>query len=215
MVTFLGVPQNIAFIGTTRVVYRALLFGTTNLGPIDRNKLIVGMISASNAAFPVAAVINGVNAPIYGITSAAPGIGVFSALVPDDGSSPIFDVRYNAAPSGNPVAAIWSVTGLSSPVPRSVVSSALAGADTVRTVDVNSEVGGVAVAMAFNNITAAQSCTWSGDQTPTENAEGVTGTGFYSTSLIQGTTADAANTVTATFGVISTTAIGLLAATFR
>ena len=69
--------------------------------------------------------------------------------------------------------------------------------------------------VAANNITAAQACTLSGDQTPTENDEVTSGTGRVSIGMIQGTTADAANTITATFDVISTTAIGLIAAAFR
>ena len=214
VVTFLGVGQNIAFINASQILYRGLSAGSNSLGAIDRNKVIVGIIGQGNAAVPVAAAVNGVNAPVYGVTSAAAGIGVFSALIPDAGE-PIINVRYNSGPTGSPVVALWSIVGLASSIPRSIASSALAGADTVRTVDVNSEVGGVAVAMAFNNITAAQTCTWSGDQTPTENAEAATGGGVYSTALIQGTSADAANTITATFGVISTTAIGLLAAAFR
>ena len=149
--TFLGLGQNIAFIGTSRVVYRGLSQGLASMGPLDRNKLIVGIIGQGNAAVPVAATVNGVNAPVYGVTSAAAGIGVFSAIIPDAGQ-PIIDVRYNSAPTGSPLVALWSIVGLASPVPRSIASSALAGADTVRTVDVNSEVGGVAVAMAFNNI---------------------------------------------------------------
>lgn len=215
IVTYLGTAANIAFIGTARVVYRGLTGGQGNFGPIDRNKVIVGITQQGNAALPVAAFINGVNAPIYGVTSAAPGMGVFSALIPDDGASPICDVRYNSNPTGSPVVALWSIVGPSSPVPRSVVSSALAGADTVRTVDLNTEVGGVAVLVAVNNVTAAQACALTGDQTPTENTEVTAGAGRMSVGMIQGTTADAANTITATFDVVSTTAIGLLAAAFR
>ena len=214
VVTYLGLAQNLAFVGTTRVIYRGLSSGSNSLGPIDKNKVIVGIIVQANANIPVAAFINNMNAPVYGVTSAAPGIGLFSTLVSDDGS-PLVEVRYNAAPSGSPSLSLWSITGLSSPVPRSVVGSALAGADTVRTVDLDSEVGGVAVAAAVNNVTAAQGCTWSGDQTPTENLEGVITAGLLSVAMIQGTNSDAANTITATFNVISTTAIGLLAAAFR
>ncbi len=216
VVTYLGLAANIAFIGTARVVYRGFTgTGQGNLGAIDRNKVIVGIIQQGNAALPVAAFINGINAPVYGVTSAAPGMGVFSALVPNDGASPIFDVRYNSNPTGNPSLALWSIVGLSSPVPRSVASSALAGADTVRTVDLDTETGGVAILTAANNVTAAQSCTLSGDQTPTENDEITGGTGRVSIGMIQNTNADAANTITATFAVISTTAIGLIAAAFR
>ena len=215
-VTYLGAAANIAFIGTARVAYRGFTgTGQGNLGPINKNKVIVGIIQQGNAAIPVAAFINGVNAPVYGVTSAAPGIGVFSALVPYDGSSPVFDIRYNSNPTGSPGLVLWSIVGLSSPVPRSVVSSALAGADTTRTVDLDTEVGGIAVMVAANNITAAQACTLSGDQTPTENDEVTSGTGRVSIGMIQGTNSDSANTITATFDVISTTAIGLLAAAFR
>ena len=213
-VTYLGLGQNLAFIGTTRVIYRGLASGSNSLGAIDLNKVIVGIIIQANANIPVAAFINGVNAPVYGVTSAAPGMGLFSALVLDDGS-PLVEVRYNSDPSGSPSLSLWSIVGLSSAVPRSVAGSALAGADIVRTVDLNSEVGGVAVAAAVNNVTAAQGCTWSGDQTPTENLEGTITAGRFSAAMIQGTNGDAANTVTATFDVISTTAIGLIAAAFR
>lgn len=216
VVTYLGTPGNAAFIGLNRVIYRGFSTGgTLQLGPIDRNKVIVGIINNGAAAFPVAASINSVNAPLYGVTSAAPGMGVFSALVPDDGLSPICDVRFGANPSGTPVLALWSIVGLSSPVPRSIASSALAGADTVRTVDLNTEVGGVYVLMATNNVTAAQACALTGDQTPTENAELTAGAGRTSIGMLQGTNADAANTITATFDIVSTTAIGLLAAAFR
>jgi hypothetical protein len=177
--------------------------------------VIVGIIQQANTALPVAAFINGVNASVYGVTSAAPGMGIFSALVPDDGNSPLCEVRYSATPSGSPALALWSIVGLSSPIPRSIASSALAGADTVRTVDINTEVGGVAVMVAVNNVTAAQACALSGDQTPTENTEVTAGAGRMSIGMIQGTVADAANTITATFDVVSTTAIGLLAAAFR
>ncbi len=216
VVTFLGTAANIAFIGTARCLYRGLNVGAQgNLGPIDRNKVIVGIIQNGGAALPVAAFINGVNAPIYGVTSAAPGMAVFSALVPDDGNSPICDVRFGSNPSGNPALALWSIVGPASPIPRSVASSALAGADTVRTVDLNTEVGGVAILVAVNNVTAAQACALTGDQTPTENSEITAGAGRMSIGMIQGTTADAANTITATFDVVSTTAIGLIAAAFR
>lgn len=215
VVTYLGLGQNLAFIGTTRVIYRGLASGSNSLGPIDRNKVIAGIIIQSNSNVPAAAFINGVNAPVYGVTSAAPGMGLFSALVSDDGASPLVEIRYNAAPSGSPSLSLWSITGLSSSVPRSVASSALAGADTARTVDLDTEIGGVVIAAAVNNITAAQGCTWSGDQTPTENLEGTITAGRFSAAMIQGTNGDAANTVTATFDVISTTIIGLIAAAFR
>lgn len=214
-VTFLGYAQNIAFIGLARVVYRDLSLGQNNLGPIDRNKVIVGIIQQGSSALPVAAFINGVNAPIYGVTSSAPGMGIFSALVPDDGLNPICDVRYDSSPSGSPALALWSIIGLSSPIPRSIASSTLAGAATARTVDLNTEAGGVYVLTAVNNVTAAQACALTGDQTPTENAEVTAGAGRTSVGMFQGTNADAANTITATFDIISTTAIGLIAAAFR
>ena len=215
VVTYLGQAANGSFIGTSRLFFRGLSGGQANLGPIDLNKLIIGCISHNSSAVPVAASINGRIAPVYGVTAGAASVGIFCALVQDEGLTPIVDVRYTSGPSGTPNCSLWSIIGLSSPVPRSIAVSNLAGADTVRTVDVDSEVGGAIVAMAANNITAAQSCTWSGDQTPTENVEAAAGGGFYSSAMIQGTNADAANTITATFGVVSTTGIGLLAAAFR
>ncbi len=215
IVTYLGQGANGAFIGTARVLYRGLSGGQGNLGTIDNNKLIVGLNSNNSGAVPAAASINGRMAPVYGVTGGAAGIGIFCALVPDDGSNPIVDVRFGANPSGTPNLSLYSIVGLSSPLPRSIAVSNLAGADTVRTVDVDSEVGGVIVAMAANNVTAAQSCTWTGDQTLTENVDGAGGGGHYSAAMIQGTNADVANTITATFAVIATTGIGLLAAAFR
>ena len=214
VVTYLGQGANNSG-SAARVVYRGLGLGQGHLGAINSNKLIVGIISQNDSAVPIGAYINGCNAPAYGVTAGATGIGIFCALVPDDGASPVVDVRYSANFSGTPNLSLWSIVGLSSPIPRSIAVSNLAGADTVRTVDVNSEVGGVIVAMAANNITAANSCTWTGDQTLTENVDGAGGGGLYSSAMIQGTNADGANTVTATFAVISTTGIGLLAAAFR
>ena len=218
VIAYLGQAANGAFIGTTRLAFRGISAGangTGNLGVLDGNKLIVGCISHNSGAAAVAASINGRLAPVYGVTAGAAGIALFCTLVPDEGLAPIVDVRYASAPSGTPNLSLWSIVGLSSPIPRNIAVSNLAGADTVRTVDVDSEVGGIIVAMAANNVTAAQSCAWTGDQTPTELIDAAAGGGLYSSAMVQGTNADSANTITATFAVISTTGIGLLAAAFR
>lgn len=213
VVNYIGQAQVISFVGAREVLWRGTVLGG-NPGVLDENKLIVGIAGQQGGQFPVAASINGRIAPVYGTTLTAAGIGLFAALVPDIGNLTI-DVRWNADVAGTPNLNLWSIFGLSSPIPRSVVASSLAGADTVRSVDVNSEVGGVAVAMSVCDVAAAQSVTWSGDQTPTKNVDTNGGGSQFSAALIQGTNADAANTITATLAVISIAAIGLIAASFR
>ena len=106
------------------------------------------------------------------------------------------------------------VTGLSSFVPTDAQSTSTATATNLSR-DLNTKDGGFLVAGATNNVAAAQACTWTGDQTPTETydtvAAGYGESGAFTSAVVN----DTANTVTATFDVISTTGIALAAAAWR
>lgn len=124
-----------------------------------------------------------------------------------------FRNTYSANIAINIRVAMWCLTGLQLPFPIDAQSSG-AATDITRSVDLMTKSGGVVIAAALNNVTAAQSCTWTGDQTPNERVD-TTGNNAYSAADITNTNDDPANTITATHAVISTTGINLAAVSFR
>lgn len=136
---------------------------------------------------------------------------IWSGLVPT-GLVGVFWPETAAGTS--PILNIYRATGLSQYQARDAQSSATA-TDTVRAVDLNTTAGGIIVACAVNNIGAANSVTWTGDQTPTEDSDSAMGSGRQSAMSTFNAVADTANTITATFAVISTTQIALSGASFR
>lgn len=122
-----------------------------------------------------------------------------------------WDGSVTAAYSG----ALYGVTGLASPVPRSVASSVHA-TDVARSVDLDTAPGGFIIAASANDITASNSCTWTGDQSPTENYDNAASiTQRISGARIFSTNDDTANTITSTYAQAATVAHALLAASFR
>lgn len=111
----------------------------------------------------------------------------------------------------------WLATGLTSHRAYSAAGNQTATA-TVRTADVSAKDGGFVIALASNNVVALQTTAWTGDTTPTERADEDTVNGTPLRVSIADTFPsidDAANTITATFGVISTSDALIVAAAFR
>jgi hypothetical protein len=220
-ITYMGTGANVAFIGTTQTIYRSLttlgglITPTLAVGQVDESRLIIGACNNVNGAVPQAAWICGVPAVIVSSVGAAPNCYIFCAPIPFDVQLPSFtaNVRWATSPSGNPAVQFFSALGLASHTPRSVASFA-AATGTDATVDLNTEADGIYVAIAGNNTTAAQSTTWTGDDSPSEAQDSI-GSGWFSTAIKQGTSADSANTITATFAAAATTAIGITAAAWR
>ena len=181
--------------------------------PAKDRVIIVGASARSGQITKVT--INGIALLPYAAAGAA-GQGSFtsiwSGLVPDDPLGTIWTPEGSLGT--NPILNIYRATGLSRIAPRDAQSSATA-ADVARAVDLNTEVGGFIIACAVNNVGAANSVTWTGDETPTEDSDSALGSGRQSGMSRLTTIADAANTITATFAVISTTQISLSAASFR
>lgn len=129
----------------------------------------------------------------------------------------VIDIPVNivfAATASNFNTFMWHVKGLASSVPLDAQTSATA-TDTARSVDLKTSPGGIIIAASMNNITAAQSCTWTGDQAPTERVDTAVVNGAFSAAEITNTNDDIANTITATWAVISTAGVSIAAASFR
>lgn len=157
-------------------------------------------------------------------TGAAASIALFAGYVPDD------RVGYSVTDTINPDkirvisaagtfansirVSVWLVSGLANIAPYAV-GYATTGIGTVATVDVSTPVGGIVLATAVNNITAGQSWTWTGDQTVTERSDAAATNYHFTFADTLSTAVDAANTLTATAAVVSTTELSILAASFR
>lgn len=184
-----------------------------DLGPSTENRTLIVLGRTGTNGAVSAVYYCGQQLVVHYTPSDAASIKFFiaSGFIPKNTSGPLVICTpglFNAA-----FVYAYSVTGLASIVPVSTAISSTA-LDTTRSVDLNTSPGGVVVGMAYNNITAGQSCTWSGDQTPTKNAENNSG-GIWSSASITGANQDAANTLTATYAVISTTSCSLIGAAFR
>lgn len=205
-----GPPLSAAFLSSNTAT--SGVASGISLGVEAEDRVIVALL-ASRSAVATALWINGIALPLYATANQVTAFSqIGSALIPrgDRGVVNIKAAGFTSAP----VVHIYRLTGLASPVPRSVATS-ITAADTVRTVDVSSGIGGVILALAGNDVGAANQCTWTGDQSPTESADAAIGAGRQSAAHIYSTNDDTANTITATFDVISTTGISLAAAAFR
>lgn len=112
---------------------------------------------------------------------------------------------------------LWLATGLTRKRALATVGNTTATA-TARTGNLGTVDGGFVVGIAANNITAAQATAWTGDIIPTKRFDAVSlgGTPMWiSTAEIFPTINDSANTLTATFDIISTTHATFAAAAFR
>lgn len=119
------------------------------------------------------------------------------------------------APSNGARFNFWVATGLSSFAPCSTLT-ANGGTNTVVTGNLNTPAGAVAVMAAYNDVAAANSCTWTGDDSPTERDDAAgTGAGRTTAASISVASQDSANAITATFAVSSTTDVVLAAAAWR
>lgn len=176
----------------------------------NRTLVLIGIVD--NGTNPVLKAVSfcGVALPVYFTMSNSAIRGfVASAVVPMNQLGPIAFNFGNFTSNGG--FACWEIFGLNKAAPIDAQSSSSAAA-TTRSVDLITSSGGVILGMGSNNITAAQNCTWSGDQTPVEDEELFSRESFCNT---QNTNQDAANTLTATWSVISTTDATVIGASFR
>lgn len=208
---FVGGAPSVAFLSASTMSAPAV--GGISLGvPAADRVIIIGACARSGLITRIA--VNGTELLPYasvGTANQNAFTSIWSGLVPDD---PYGTIWTETAAGTSPILNIYRATGLSRVAPRDAQSSSTA-ADTVRTVDLNTTAGGIIVACAVNNIGAANSMTWTGDQTPTEDSDSAMGSGRQSGMSLTGTVNDTANTITATFVVISTTQVTLSAASFR
>lgn len=183
-----------------------------NVGPESENRTLI-IFARMGGQTPASAFFCGQLLPVRHTSTDSGGAvnAIFTGHIPKNVSGPL--VIFSPVGFNGFSAYSYTVTGLASPIPVDSNSSASATA-TARSIDLNTRSGGIIIGAAFNNISAAQSCTWTGDQTPTENAENSSG-GILSTASILDTNEDAANTLTATYAVISTTSCFLFGASFR
>lgn len=208
----IGRPNSV-FVGTinsanTGTPYQSL--GSPSLPPMSKNRFLIAHAHVINGAQLIREMVIHGNylTRYYAAVNNAYSSAIFAGFAPLDGG-PSF-LMATAGLSNPGFTHVWAVEGLSQPAPFDIQTS-FTTADTVRTVDINSKVGGLITAHAYNNVSAAQSCSWTGDQTPSEQYD----TNGITSAEIQSANDDAANTITATFAAVSTTAIGLLAASWR
>lgn len=195
--------------------------GASNLSIPARDRVLIGNLQHASGATFVAGWIDGISViPRFAFAPGTFTHTTWTAEVPDDfwitlskNAIPIFE-QMSAALFADSILNLWAATGLASLNPVGTGSNS-AGTGTAISADVNTVPGGIIIAGAINDVTAAQSCTWSGDQTPTER-EDAAGSGFARTCAeVTNTNADAANTVTATFAASATTRLMIAAAAFR
>ncbi len=227
---FVGGSPSGVFLGTTRLgqaggttaATSQITIGFSNQSQPSAGRAIVGIISSSASRDLVSMSIFGNSAPLRGsVRTGVAGLYLFSAWCPHNetpravlNSNPPISLlaTYSGALSSDPFCWLWAVTGLGSLVPD--VATSTTTVDTTRTVDLRTQPGGFLIAASANDVTAANSMTWSGDQTPTERYDATTFAAF-SAADISNTNDDAANTVTATYAVVSIAYCSLIAGAFR
>lgn len=197
---------------TLAATTNAYVNSNVSLGIPARDRVIILSIPARSGQIS-RAIVNGVELIpriLAGAAAQNAFVSIWSGIVPDDAIG-VFNIV--GATGSAPVMSIYRATGIS-PVPVDAQSSATAAA-TARSVDLRTMPGGFIIACACNNVGAANQCTWTGDQSPTEDSDAAVGSSRGSSSSTQSANDDAANTITATFDVIATTQIALAAASFR
>ena len=207
----LPVPTYIGHIGATdgdaTQGRTGINFGTVPTGGLF---IIVGLPNAHGGGQTISSssITPNAGSPIAGTTiiqwgSSGPKAGMLTFYIPE-GTTGMDSASLDVVFTGNPFNAteFWycsvPAANLSSQTPVDT-DQAHTASGTVATVDIDTDAGGFYVALAVSATVASQSCTWTGDASPSESGESGAN-GVQSTmALASGLSDDAANTVTATF----------------
>ena len=188
------------------------ILANIDLGDHADDRVVCVMGTSDQALTLRRATINGSDLLVEQ-ASTVDSIFCVSGVIPNDRKG-VLVLTFSSGLGNAPFVSVWVMYGLSTPRPRASALST-AAIDTARSVDLAPVAGGIAVMHAGNDVITANSCTWSGDQTPTEVIDVAVASNVHTAAYVTNTNEDATNTFTSTFAVVSTTAIALVGATFR